>query len=186
MRDLYLMKRWLAILLIFVLLLNIAGFYGILQAFRYQTEKQIISDLNASRYSQEATQLIKIPLAIPYASDQTDFERVDGKFYHEGNYYRLVKQRLAQDTLYVVCIQDHKTKMFHKVLSDYVKTFADDMADGTADTKTSPSFAKDYLLQTLSYRAMSLGWSMTIDRSLLTQFLRPSYTASISHPPQLS
>src|SRR5690606_8040523 len=50
-----------------------------------------------------------------------DFERVDGRFEHKGEFYKLVKHKFQDDTLYIVCIRDPETRALVKVMNDYVR-----------------------------------------------------------------
>ena len=36
------------------------------------------------------------------------YERVNGEFEHNGEFFKLVKQKLENDTLNIVCIKDHR------------------------------------------------------------------------------
>lgn len=56
------------------------------------------------------------------------FERVNGKFEHQGEFYKLVKQKLHNDTLYVVCIKDFESKSLSKKMTDYIK-MSNDLPD---------------------------------------------------------
>jgi hypothetical protein len=46
----------------------------------------------------DETILLKIPVAVPYQIDSEGYERVDGEFEHQGEFYRLVKQKYQNDT----------------------------------------------------------------------------------------
>jgi hypothetical protein len=77
------------------------------------------------------TVTLKVPVAIPYLQN-TDFERVNGEFEHNGEFFRLVKQRFASDTLYIVCIKDTRSKHIKQALAEYVKTFSDHPVTSTS------------------------------------------------------
>jgi hypothetical protein len=180
------MKRSIALTLILLILFNTMGFYGVLVALRYQNEQSLLSDLDAGAYNVAREKLIKLPIHLPYSVDQFDFERVDGEFHHEGIHYRLVKQKLANDTLYVVCIEDHGTKKIDQALTEYVKTFADGKTAGHADGKTTVTFGKDYLLNSFSVVSTSCGWSIAVPVASTSFSGSSEFVCAINHPPQLA
>src|SRR5690606_4609205 len=50
-----------------------------------------------------------------------DFERVDGRFEHDGVYYKLVKHKLQNDTLHIICIRDYETRQLVNTMTDYAE-----------------------------------------------------------------
>ena len=180
-----LMKRFTAILLVALILFNVMGFYGVLVALRYQNEQSLLGSLDNGQYETSRTRLIKIPLAIPYTMEQQDYQRVNGDFNFEGSHYRLVKQRLANDTLYVVCILDNGSNKLDQALTEYVKTFKDDMTQGKHAAKVSLSFAKDYLGTSFDIASSSQGWMNEIQLSTVLEHYYSAQFSSIIQPPKL-
>jgi len=86
-----------------------------------RAENELAARLDADIYSEEETVELKIALTLPYPIQQQGFERVNGKFEHKGEFYKLVKQRVLNDTLYVICIKDQQQKSLNKTMNDYVK-----------------------------------------------------------------
>lgn len=153
------MKKFSSIVFVILLLFNFLGYYGLFWGLRYQSAQQLVRRLDMGNYKDAETVTIKIPLAIPYAADSQDFERVDGEFEHNGEIYRLVKQRLCHDTLFIVCVRDSESKHIMKAISDLVKTFTDNPADTKhSNTKTFFSFSKDYLSGSFSLSLSAEGW----------------------------
>ena len=135
------------------------GFYGLLQGLRYKTTQEFVLRLDNHQYSEDETFLVKVPIAVPYALNESDYERVDGEFEYEGEFYRLVKQKYESDTLFMVCIKDHTTKRIEQALTDYVKTFTDNPIDSKHNGKTTVDFVKDFLPSRISMNAISTGWN---------------------------
>jgi hypothetical protein len=180
------MKRCFALTLILLILFNTMGFYGVFVALRYQNEQTLLSNLDAGDYNVTQEKLIKLPLSLPYSIAQSDFQRVNGDFHHEGIHYRLVKQKLERDTLYVVCIEDHESKKIDQALTEYVKSFADGKAPGHADAKNTITFGKDYLLNSFSFISSSIGWSIDVPVASMAFLASAEFVSAINHPPQLS
>lgn len=177
------MKRIFATLMLFLFLLNVLGYYGIFVGLRFRNVQELVQKFDNNTYSSSETSTFKIPITVPYYTDSRDFERVDGEFEHQGEVYRLVKQRLYQDTLHIVCVKDKESKNIKAVLTDYVKTFADD-PDNAKQTVKSLQLIKDYITFSIDVNPLSLGWEITSDYSGVPQNLIPSFSVSVIHPPE--
>ena len=160
------------------------GYYGVFLGLQYKNDKNMIHRLDAEDYSASETVTIKIPITIPYAMDSKSFERVDGKFEHKGEFYRLVKQRLAGDTLYVVCIKDHENKRIDEAMSTFVKTFTDKPVDQHSNAKIVVTFIKDYIQQSFTLQHISMGWTIDVVKDSSCRILESTFHTSILHPPE--
>jgi len=180
------LKRLTTILLTALLLLHVLGYYGLFVGLQYQNNLALIQRLNTDTYTADETVTLRIPLSVPYVADDAEYQRVDGEFEHEGELYHMVKQRLSDDTLYVVCIKDHQGNRISQALKDYVKTFADSKAsDGKTPAKTYTSFSKDYMTSSYSIAEFSEGWyAAAVATPAQPQDLVPTFCASIVHPPE--
>jgi len=177
-------RKLVSIVFIFLLLFNVLGYYGLFFGLHYQNRQQLIQQFDAEQYQSLETVTIKVPLALPYASDAQEYQRVDGEFVHHGEMYRMVKQRHAQDTLYIVCIKDVQSTRIDQALADYVKTFTDNPSNGGHQAPTLPAFIKEYLVSTYTIRQATLGWSSDVRQAKEPAMLIDSFFASIVHPPE--
>jgi hypothetical protein len=177
-------KKPIAILLILLLLFNALGFYGLFIGLRYKTTTDLVQRLDNHDYLEEETVTLKVPMAIPYHIDSEEYERVDGEIEHNGDFYRLVKQRLEKDTLYIVCIKDHDSKRIKQALTDYVKTFTDKPSDAKNTGKFLTSFIKDFLPTSIEITPASAGWTYSVVLVSKTDFFNSRSLAVVSPPPQ--
>lgn len=115
------MKRSLSIVLLLIFLFNVGGYYFVFWGLIRSADYALTQRLNDEAYSPSETIELKIPVTLPYPIQQQGFKRVDGKFEHNGQFYKLVKQKLENDTLFVICILDHQQKRLVKTMTDYVK-----------------------------------------------------------------
>lgn len=152
------MKKLIAILLVVLLLFNALGFYGLLEGLRYKTTLELVRRLDKNQYTQDEIVILKVPFAIPYQLNSSDYERVDGEMEYDGEFYRLVSQKLTNDTLFMACIKDHSSNRIHKALADYVKTFTDKPAQNK-NSKGFLSFIKDFLPTIIEISSASEGWN---------------------------
>jgi hypothetical protein len=157
-----LVKKIVALFLVFLLLFNALGFYGLLQGLRYKTALDLVHRLDNDLYAEDETLTIKVPIAIPYQLDSEDYERVDGEIEYEGELYRLVKQKFESDTLFIVCIKDHDSKRIKQALADYVKTFTDKPFHAKHSGKIFISLIKDFLPTSISLSAAAKGWNYSV------------------------
>lgn len=177
------MRKFLSVCLIALLMMNILGYYGVFMglSFRNDTSMRTMLDLDAV----EASELIelKVPISVPYVSGSDVFERVDGKFEHLGQVYRLVKQKYFSDTLHILCIKDAQATRINDALSDYVKTFTDHHSTNSS-SKVNFSFIKDYLPQSIGLTNFTPGTEEEVVMNGTSKNFISSYFSSITHPPE--
>lgn len=144
------------------------GYYGVFVGLQLKITQQLKQNFDDENYRhQEIT--FKIPLAVPYSTDAKEFSRVDGEFKHKGEVYRLVKQRLHSDTLFIVCVKDNTTKRINQALEDYVKTFTDKPVSSKGNSKNTQSLIKDFLTNSISIENQNSGWKKTLSFYLVQQ-----------------
>ena len=160
------------------------GYYGVFLGLHLKNDIAMSKALDADIYDLSNAITLKVPVSIPYMPDQPDFDRVDGQFEHDGELYRMVKQRYAKDTLTVICVKDIRHKNINLALSDYVKTLTDKGTDSKPSSKTTVSFIKDYLLISFKLNSVTEGWAMRVLHNADYQSLIPTFSASIIHPPE--
>jgi hypothetical protein len=118
--------------------------------------------LDAEIYTADETVTFRIPLTVPYYTDNKDYERVNGEFEHHGEFFKLVKQKLERDTLYIVCINDHKEKKIFNAMTDFVKLSNEMPASSKQTLKLLGTFNKDFFpASSLSPEAPD-GWSLDL------------------------
>lgn len=177
------MKRFLAITMLFLFLLNVLGYYGVLVGLRIKNVHELVQKIDNNAFQSSETITFKVPVAVPYYTDSRDFERVDGEFEHNGEVYRMVKQRLHQDTLSIVCLKDAESRKINSALADYVKTFTDKQENSKQGVKAL-QLIKDYISFTITIDHNSAGWESLPAYSIKPQNLIPSFCSTIVHPPE--
>lgn len=179
------LKKLFSILFLMIFLFNIGGYYVVFWHLRSNARQNLLHRLDAEKYSDDELIVLTVPLALPYPIQQNGYERVDGDFEFGGEYYSLVKQRLENDTLFMLCIKDHQQKR----LINEMNAFSD-LANSlpTSAKHTLDLFGKlfkDYSVVTMCITNHP-GWSMQIT------FVEPTFTLTgqcypvISPPPDLT
>ncbi|MCW5909940.1 MAG: hypothetical protein KIT62_02640 [Cyclobacteriaceae bacterium] len=178
------MKRLFAICMLFLFLLNVLGYYGVLVGLQAKNKQNLLAQFDSDEYERQHEVTIKVPLTVPYATDSREFTRVDGEFEHEGETYRMVKQRLQSDTLYIVCIKDQTSKDIKQALAEYVKSFSDKPASEKSQSKTLQNLIKDYIATTTVLQSRNAGWSYAVVQSDIPVSLTSWASQSTSPPPR--
>jgi hypothetical protein len=114
--------------------------------------------LNAGQYAEDETITFKIPLTVPYYTESRNFERVEGSFEHDGEFFKLAKQKLDHDTLYVVCLKDTHEKKLMTVMTDFVKLSSNLPGSAQQALKMAGNFSKDYVPATPALSIACQGW----------------------------
>jgi hypothetical protein len=165
-------------------LFNALGFYGLLVGLEYKAGLDLVARLNKEQYRAEETVTLKVPMALPYYIDKGCFERVDGQIAHQGEFYRLVKQKLENDTLYIVCIRDNDSKLINQALSDYVKTFTDKPVDNKHTSKYAIDFIKEFLPSFITLSTEARGWNCCVHTDTVPDFFSSISLSVFSPPPR--
>jgi hypothetical protein len=164
--------------------MNTLGYYGVFLGLQYQHDAALGQQLDADQFDQSQAVTIQVPLTVPYMYNDTEFKRAEGTFEHNGESYRLVKQKYADDTLTMICVRDTENERIKDALSDYVMSFTDNAGDERQNSTLTVSFIKDYLPQTFSILTSSSGWQTEVINNTTAGNLIPTFTASVIHPPE--
>ncbi len=162
--------------------MNTMGYYAIFLGLQYKHSVAMTSAFDANQYNATDAVTIKIPMILPYMNEDSDFRRVDGAFEYKGEFYRLIKQKYANEMLTVICIKDTEKKRINEAITDYVMTFGDTGDD--QGSQLTISFIKDYIPQTLTIITTSNGWQSDVVESIAVNCLVPTFTSSVIHPPE--
>src|SRR5882762_7821410 len=157
--------------------MNTMGYYAIFLGLQYKNNVTMTARFDADQYDESQAITIKIPMSIPYLADDTEFKRVDGTYQYKGEFYRLIKQRYAQEMLTVICIKDTEKKRISQAITDYVMTFGDSGED--QDNALTISFIKDYIPQTFAIITTSNGWQSDVVESIAINCLVSTFTSSV-------
>ena len=175
------MRKFLAFFFLSIILLNTAGYYIFFEGLKYRSSITWSFDEDDSN-GQEV--IVKIPMNVPYFSQERDWERGEGQFEYQGEIYRIVRHKLTLDAMYIGCVKDKEGNLIQQQLADFAKTFTDKEGDSKQSVKSFPGFIKEYLSNTVVVKPSVQGWSWTLVYAIPHQSLVPSFFASIVHPPE--
>jgi len=138
------LKKLVSIMLLAIFILYTAGYYLLLWGLQFHARSVMSERIEAGQYNTEETVIIKIPLTIPYNTISTGYQRAEGSFEYHEELYKLVQQKVADDTLYTVCIRDKHEQKIHNTLTDFVKLSNDLHTTSKQKIKLSGFFLKDF------------------------------------------
>lgn len=145
-----------------VFLFNVGGYYIVFWGLRLETDQQLSARLDAGLYDPDATIELRIPVTLPYPIYTEGFKRVDGRFEHNGEFFKLVKHKFQNDTLYIVCIRDGETRELVNTMTDYVRLTQAFPASHEKAHNFLGKLAKDFLSRPTGGIVQGAGFSMMI------------------------
>jgi len=175
------MRKAVALFFLFIITLNIAGYYLVFEGWKYHNSVTWSFDpdnANAHEF------IVKLPMSIPYATQEKDWEKADGEFEYKGEMYRVVKQKIGLDAVYIACVKDQQGSKINQQQEEIARTFSDKPADAKQSVKSVPNFIKEYVSSVVSVNPSVFGWSFEVAYVRAPQNLVPSFSASIVHPPE--
>lgn len=86
-----------------------------------------------------------MPLHLPYMSNWSKYERIDGEIEFDGVHYNYVKRKVTNDTLYLLCLPNKTKSELYSSFYDYAEKVNDipsDKQDGTPVVKKGSLFTE--------------------------------------------
>lgn len=104
-----------------IFLFNIGGYHAVFWALKTQAKKDLLHRLDADIYPAQDVVILTVPISLPYPILDAGYQRADGEIEHRGEFYQLVKQKVENDTLFMVCIKDHNQKRIAQTMNEYTQ-----------------------------------------------------------------
>jgi hypothetical protein len=172
-----------------LLLFNFIGYRLWLYYAQGRSARMLTAAVDKGDYDSTNLITISIPLNVPYLSDWTDFQRVDGEVEVGGKIYRFVKRKVFDGRLILLCLPDENKTQLQAAGKDFFKS-VNDLSSTPAGKKqnTVPStckvFPADYDDQHPVWRPGPTG-SLTIYALPVDQIQWPSPSYPIpGQPPE--
>ena len=179
------MKKVISIFLLLIFTFNLGGYYLFFWLLKKQSDLDIIRNLDQGNYESYDLMEIKIPLALPYPIQPSEFERKDGEFDHQGRFYKMVKQKFENDTITIVCIKDDKAKNIADARDQFHFRFS---GGSNPNTETALNYfwnlQKILFSNTLQVKLSAIGWSREITRHDSQHYLSTFFLFLLTPPPE--
>lgn len=179
------MRKFLAAFFLFIFTFNVGGYYLIFWGLQYHASRQIASLADTGTYTSTDEIAFHIPLTLPYTLEQDEFTRANGSFEYDGEFYQVVKQRIVDSQLVLVCIKNHQQKKITRALSDIVK--ADHLpGDARQTLRTLARLFKDFQSAEASILHTGNAWSTEVGLTAILLSSDPPCTEIAAPPPRPS
>jgi hypothetical protein len=178
-------KKAFAIVFLLLFLFNVGGYYIVFWALRVQAKAALTQRLDAGSYSDDETIELKIPITLPYPIQSTGFERTNGMFEHRGEFYKLVKHKLQNDTLYVICIRDHAQKQLEQTMTEYANLSNDLPGAAGKALNYLGKLLKDYNAEDAVVLIQQPGWHAEVTFQEFSTAVIKSPAQIIIPPPKI-
>lgn len=95
---------------------------------------------------------MEIPISVPYMADQDEFQTTNTTFEKDGQNYRAVKQRYANDTLQIIYVPDTAKNKLDNVVKKWITSLvSDEIPAENTNSLLSKIFIKDYTKPNLDF-----------------------------------
>ncbi len=117
---------------------------------QHKTNQNLEALLDNNSYDEAELTELKIPVHLPYQNSWTAFERYNGEIELNGTMYKYVKRKLANDTLYLMCIPNTKKMHLETAKNDFFK-ISNDLTQNNNSKKSDNSLSVFKNIQLVYY-----------------------------------
>jgi hypothetical protein len=114
-------KKIATAILIFLLVFNWFGYRLMVDYLQQKVDARLETHLDNNHYNEAELIEIKIAMHLPYQSSRSTYERYDGEVEYNGSFYKYVKRKVANDTLYLKCINNPAKTHLELAKNDFFK-----------------------------------------------------------------
>ena len=184
-----LLRKSASIILLLVLLFNMIGY----RAWFYYAEKKADASMEArldkDQYEENELVSITIPLYNPYQLDQNSFERVNGEFNYQGRTFKLVKRRITDGNLILLCIPDAHKTVLKKAKTEFGNLTNDLTGNGKNNSRSGlqKNFTgSDYTIHTYQFHIPAYSNSSLIPACFNSAVLPDAFIPFPGKPPRFT
>jgi hypothetical protein len=179
------MKRTTSILFLLVFLFQVIGYYGVYLVVQHHLSAEFSRKVNADEYSGSDAQILKIPMKLPYQPNFDGYQRAQGTFESNGEFYRIAKYTLVQDTLLVVLVKDTKEgDLFHSV-NEFAQANSNEAPSSKSPLKMFKNALTEFLLTRSRMQSDTPGWCIEAQYTIsITARVEDLPLPQLSPPPE--
>lgn len=139
----FLLKKAISYLLLVCFILYNLGYYIVYFTVNFRIEKNWVEKIYDSKEILNQ-KILKIPITLPYTVDDQYFKEINSLFEKDGEYFRIIKQKYANDTLTVVYVADNEKNNLETIIKKWAASMAQE-GQGNSHNVSFNSFVKDYM-----------------------------------------
>lgn len=137
------MKKAISFLLLTCFILYNFGYYVVYFSVNSHIEKNWAEKIYGDQEILNQKTL-KIPISLHYANDDQDFKEINSLFEKDGEYFRIIKQKYAKDTLTVVYVSDNQKNNLETTIKKWAASMAQEGQTNSGKIDFN-NFVKDYM-----------------------------------------
>lgn len=115
------MKKIAALFFITLFLFNMFGYRLLVEYMQQKVSAQLEARIDNNLYNESQLIELKVPIHLPYQTNWSAYQRYDGEIEIDGMIYKYVKRKVANDTLYLMCIPNTKKMHLETAKNDFFK-----------------------------------------------------------------
>ena len=119
------MKKLATAILMILLVFNWFGYRIMVDYLQQKADTCLEANLDNNYYDESQLIEIKVPVHMPYQTSWASYERYDGEVEYKGSFYKYVKRKVANDTLYLKCINNPAKSHLELAKNDFFKNTND-------------------------------------------------------------
>jgi hypothetical protein len=139
-------KKVTALFFITLFLFNLFGYRIVVQYMQQKASSQLEAKLDRNLYDESQLLELKVPVNLPYQTNWSAYQRFDGEIEVDGIMYKYVKRKVANDTLYLMCIPNTKKMSLETAKNDFFK-LSNDLTQNNNSKKSDNS-------KTISFKSL--------------------------------
>jgi hypothetical protein len=179
-------KKPVAIFFLIIFLFNVGGYYLVFWGVKSKAKTDLLHRLDADAYSAEDVVILTVPVSLPYPIHEARYERADGEVEYQGQFYRLVKQKIANDTLFMVCVKDRQQEKLQRTMNEYISLTNSLPASNKHTMDFLAKIFKDFTQSPDILLSLRGGWTSEILFGVNHFFVLQQVFPIESPPPELS
>jgi len=145
---------------------------------------QLEARLDKSLYDESQLIELKVPMNLPYQTNWSAYQRYDGEIEVEGIMYKYVKRKVANDTLYLMCIPNTKKMNLETAKNDFFKLSNDLQSNDSKKSDNSKTVSFKSLQGEYDEYSFALNTFNPYDDSM--NFWPPAKSAKLLSSPHIS
>ena len=166
-------------------LFNLSGYNFLFCYYISQSDKEVVQRLDNNQFSQSELVEVKVKLNLPYMTAFGEYERIDGEYELDGQYYKYVQRKILNDTLFLLCLPDYSKNELVQGKIDYAgKTTEMPSKDGQASSIKKGTFTGEYGCQMKPATVELFPVMVTIFTPIISTELADIFIDSDCQPPE--
>jgi hypothetical protein len=128
------LKKFTAIFFLLLFAFNWFGYRLVYEYLQQKSNENLEALFDKNLYNESELVELKVAVNVPYQSSRSEFERYDGEINIDGTIYKYVKRKLANDTLYLMCLKNTDKMQLEKA-KDNIYKLANDLLQNDQNAK---------------------------------------------------